>query len=269
MIIHLVKLMLSAAARNPLMAGRILADTLRLYARARGGHSDGVVTTRLAGFNVKAYRYSSLLTLYAEIFLKEVYEVHRTDRPLFIIDAGANIGITTLYFKWRCKNAEVWAFEPNPFSYQILEQNVEQNRLKQVKIFDIVLSSAEGVVDFYVPVDKASLNGSSFAYNDTDQRIGAMSRRLSTLLGNRSVDVLKLDIEGSEWNVVEDLIKHDKLKQIRLIMMELHLLHDSTKQLTNLVKVLSANQFDVQVVRMASAIFGSSVMVYAKQEPAR
>lgn len=265
MVSHLGKLLLAALIRHPTQAWLILRDTIRLYVQTRKSKEVDLVSTTLAGFTVKAYGYSSLLLLHAEIFLQEVYSLHHTRKELFIIDAGANIGLTTLYFKSKCSKAEIWAFEPNPFSYRLLQQNVEENQLESVKFFNAALSGNDGVVDFFIPEDKASLNGTMFRNDAEVNKMEVISYRLSTILDDRIVDVLKLDIEGSEWEVMEDLYKCDRLRKIRSIMMEVHQVKDDEQQLTNLVNVLNANQFKVRVEQVSSVIFGNSVMVYARQ----
>src|SRR5438067_450203 len=71
--------------------------------------------------------------LWNEIFRVNQYVFSsKTDTP-FIIDCGSHIGMSVLYFKRRCPQAQIIAFEPNPQTFQILERNIRQNHLQDVQ----------------------------------------------------------------------------------------------------------------------------------------
>ncbi len=63
-------------------------------------------------------------------------------------------------FKSIYPYSKIWAFEPNPNSFAMLQRNIEANKLKDVEIFNCALSDKDGVQNFYVPFMKGSLNGS-------------------------------------------------------------------------------------------------------------
>src|SRR6478609_5383363 len=153
---------------------------------------------RLHGFNVYAYDYPNLISLYIEILLKQVYRVRLKQQKPFIVDCGANIGISVLFFKQLYPDCTIWAFEPNPNSFHLLEKNVLQNRLQNVKLFNCALSSENGQVKFFVPVKKSSLNGSSRAGLDESYEAIVESIKLSDFIKDIKSDFIKMDIEGDE-----------------------------------------------------------------------
>jgi tRNA1(Val) A37 N6-methylase TrmN6 len=45
-----------------------------------------------------------------------------------VFDCGANIGFATIFFKWLFPKARIYAFEPDPATYALLEKNVKTNK---------------------------------------------------------------------------------------------------------------------------------------------
>jgi FkbM family methyltransferase len=67
-----------------------------------------------------------------EIFIDEVYKFapERTDPT--IIDCGANIGLSAIYFKTHWPDAKLIAFEPDPSVFDLLQKNVKQRNFTAV-----------------------------------------------------------------------------------------------------------------------------------------
>ena len=71
-----------------------------------------------------------------------------------IIDAGAHVGVATIYFKQRFPDAHIVAFEPNPDTYPILEHNIRQNQLRNVEIINAPLAREVGYATLHVSADQ-------------------------------------------------------------------------------------------------------------------
>ena len=82
--------------------------------------------------------------MFVDIFIRNAYffEAKRSD-PL-IIDAGANIGMATLYFKFLYPKAKIIAFEPFGATFAVLMDNIELNNLKDVRLVNSALSDHAG-----------------------------------------------------------------------------------------------------------------------------
>jgi len=65
----------------------------------------------------------------SEIFTSDLYYFETENSTPFIIDAGAHIGLVTLYFKKNYPDSEIIAIEPNPESFEILENNMYENQI--------------------------------------------------------------------------------------------------------------------------------------------
>lgn len=219
-------LKLAFSRQNTHLAGRVqtFLTLLRVHAQAKFSNKpDGLIQLHLEGFTVAGYSYVTLTELYADIFIKQVYHFETSANQPLIVDCGANIGMSVLYFKKLYPESEVWAFEANPDAFALLQRNVAANKLEGVRLFNSVLSDSDGEVDFYIPPATAGLNGSlnpSIA-KGTKQRLPA--RRLSSLLPiGQAIDFVKVDIEGAEFLVLGDLSESGRLNDTQQLVVELH-----------------------------------------------
>jgi FkbM family methyltransferase len=176
----------------------------------------------LLGYRVQYLSRRTLFLCFHEIFVRQIYHFEtRNPRPL-VIDAGANIGIATLYFKSLYPQARVWAFEPDSRNFAALRNNVISNHLEEVQLFNAALWDEDGNVDlFESPSDLGSLMTSTHPGRATGPKNSVPGMRLPPLLGE-PVDLLKLDIEGAEPRVLRDLADSGKLPLVREMVIEYH-----------------------------------------------
>ncbi|MDP3795299.1 MAG: FkbM family methyltransferase [bacterium] len=209
----------------------IAADYLRIVARNRLAHGNKG-EERIASYRVSFPHRAQFFGMASEIFFRRLYR-EPNKRPLTIIDAGANIGLSTLYFKWRCPEATVLCFEPNPEVVPFLKENIARNNLSRVTVFPFALGKATGDAVLFTD---ASMAGSSSATTVTPLRSDESRqtswkipvRRLSGFI-DTPIDLLKLDVEGAEGEVLEDLEQAGKLPLIRAMAVEYHL-YDRRKE---------------------------------------
>ncbi|RWA06966.1 hypothetical protein EKO27_g8138, partial [Xylaria grammica] len=71
--------------------------------------------------------------IYKEIFEDGCYDVAGLPEAPFVVDAGANIGMFSLFVKQKFPAAKVLAFEPAPETYSILRRNLELHGLSDVE----------------------------------------------------------------------------------------------------------------------------------------
>ena len=115
---------------------------------------------------------------------------------------------------------EVFAFDPTPRAVAYVEENAGD--IANFRFFQVgVWREDQERVRFYAPKSSAHVSHSIVNLQGTSEFFEAECKRLSTLmreLGHRRVDLLKLDIEGAEYDVMESLIT-DKL-QVTVICVE-------------------------------------------------
>lgn len=183
----------------------------------------------------------SFLFMHKEIFVEELYKFDTTNKSPYIIDCGANIGLGTLYFKHLYPDSEILAFEPDPEVFKILETNIKSHNLTKVNLENKALSAKEGVLDFYSEGSDAGRLNIQITHGN---RIQVQSTKLSKYI-TRHVDFLKIDIEGSETEVVKDV--QEKLPFVERIFIEYHSFIDSEFTLDVILSILKESGFKIQI----------------------
>lgn len=192
-------------------------------------------------------RFTFLLT---EIFINQDY-FFTSDRPdPLIIDCGSNIGVSILYFKRKYPKARIIGFEPDPAIFEFLKKNVSGNARSDVTIHNYALSDQEGETELFCEPDLAgSLTGS--LKRGRTQRVVESKKVKTVLLSNYlrgEVDFLKIDIEGMEMAVIEDLAREGKLSQVREMAIEYHHhVPTSDDSLSRLLTILESNGFGYRI----------------------
>ncbi|PKD21135.1 hypothetical protein APR41_12020 [Salegentibacter salinarum] len=118
-----------------------------------------------------------------------------------IFDLGANIGLTTIHAsKLTGKKGRVYAFEPMPTTFNILNENIRLNRIKNVLALNFGLSDKNKKGEIFPNLHINRGAASIYAAN----RIEGVEIDLKTLdsfISNNNidkVDFIKIDIEGAE-----------------------------------------------------------------------
>jgi FkbM family methyltransferase len=180
------------------------------------------VTQKIFGYKVTAYDYSNILYLFKEVFLSKEYYFRSEKSNPAIIDCGANIGMAVLYFKFLYPDSIIWAFEPNPLAFQLLSKNVTQNNLTNVELRNVALSNRDGSIEFFTKGKQGMLVASIIKERGGDECISIPSQKMSDFIKNDKFDLLKMDIEGAETEVLEDLVSAGKITNISSYIIEYH-----------------------------------------------
>jgi len=170
--------------------------------------------------------------------------------PSVIVDAGANAGFATLYFKHRYPDARVIAVEADPRTYARLVENVEG--VPGVETYHAAVAGSSGTMSFFCSTD-SSICSSLTRRSDTDEEVTVNAMTLETLLeaaGVERVDLLKLDVEGAE----ADVLPTAPLDRIDEIIAELH--YDDPRVTAASIRGLLEPQFDVEIDDDPGAPFG-------------
>ena len=191
--------------------------TLVRASQSRGGHAS------FLGYEVSYLDEGSFRILLGEVFFNGDYLIDLGSSDPVILDCGANIGLATLFLKRLYPGAHISCFEADPTTASMLRQNIEKNHLPNVAIHNVMLANDDEEHSFYVASDmEGSLMMSSIPDRLSNHReIQVKGSRLSNYIEGQ-VDLVKLDVEGAEFEVLTDLIESGKLPLIRRMIIEYH-----------------------------------------------
>src|SRR5262245_51120210 len=215
-------------------------------------------TVDLMDYTISFCGRVSFLYMFEEIFAKASYLFHSdTDRPL-IFDCGSNIGMSVLFFKKLYPAARITAFEPDPRTLSALNENIRDNGLTDVAAHQVALGSRDGIVDFYrdenensssplMSVNRERLAGSRWQPVLRARHIQVQARRLSTFIES-DIDLLKIDVEGAELEIMQDLVAAGKLRRARRIHLEYHHhIGAAPDNFSAILRLLESAGFDYQI----------------------
>jgi FkbM family methyltransferase len=216
----------SRLGAGPADRARLFAGTFALLASAkspRRGRDRLAVSIRAFGRVGRATisDYSHLLLLEA-IFIDGDYAVDPPREPRVIVDLGSNIGLSILYFRLRFPGARIVGVEPDPAAFELLERNT--GRLEGVTVRRAAVGARDGTATFWSAPGAvaSSLHRTHEAQRPVDVSVHTL-QRLLTDAGAERVDILKLVVEGSEFDALRSL---DDLGRIDAITGEIVLLDD-------------------------------------------
>lgn len=181
-------------------------------------------TTKILDYKISGYDYSTMQDLFTEIFLSAPYFFNSPSENPVIIDGGSNIGFSVLYFKKLYPASRIHAFEANPYAFNLLQKNISQNNLSDVSMHNVVLSDKKEETSFFIDNDPGTIHGSvrKEMGGATELKIQSilLSEFMSSLHGK--IELVKLDVEGSEHNIISDLFDASVLSLPNQYIIEYH-----------------------------------------------
>lgn len=175
---------------------------------------------------------SSDLQVLESVVLQEEYKIVTANRKKCnsIVDAGGNIGLTTVYLHAFFPEATFMIIEPDDKNFALLKKNLEQNRISKIKLFNnalwvsneklVISNSFRDGKDWSLTVEKAN---STEEQKGIDFLEGISLQEICTTTGIETIDLLKIDIEGAERFLFNDrsFLQHIS-NAVSLLVIEIH-----------------------------------------------
>jgi len=173
------------------------------------------------GYNLSYVEQSSADHIFSEIFIGACYPLAENNKDKkIIVDIGANIGFFTFYAHMKFPKSKIISVEANPNNFKILQKNINENKLSDcVRIFNNVISSSKGKQPFYLSTNPGWSSSYKKRGSENGEMIYLVPLSLSKLfqLNNiNRVDVLKIDIEGAEYDILlnDDFLDNYPIKEL-------------------------------------------------------
>lgn len=196
--------------------------------------------------------------VFKEVLIDKIYTLPPiiSDKTFSVFDVGMNRGYSALFFANMANCDMVYGFEldPNIYNKWILK-NLELNDLlaKKIKSYNFGLWNNTEVVNIqsdgndYQTRIRGIKNDNKGQFNTLREakvkQASSVFTELFSLIEKTQLKVLKIDIEGAEYAVFEDLFNHGLLQQFDLIIGECH---DGLLRLAPYLKDFELIQKDVQ-----------------------
>lgn len=166
-----------------------------------------------------------------------------------MIDIGLNIGITTLFMAQKKNIVQIYGFEPFEETFKQAQENLEKNPhlSEKVKIFNFGLGNKNEMITMNYNPDRPGAMSSVVNRFEECSKIEKIEIKKSS---NVFIDIiknhpnkkifLKMDCEGAEKEILEDLDSSEILKSVDIILMEWHFHNPS-----GLIEILNSNGYIV------------------------
>ena len=163
-----------------------------------------------------------------EILTDEYYKPKNKDNDI-CVDIGANIGMATMYFKNFCKR--IYSIEPSPENYIALVNNV--GKFKNIKTFNHAIYTTNQPLKLLgynnEPPQTTRPNVVNDVFPTPTSAIYVPCKTLEQFMKDENInviDVLKIDVEGSEYEIFLDETFDRIAFKIKCIVGETHFTSD-------------------------------------------
>jgi FkbM family methyltransferase len=160
---------------------------------------------------------TSDIKVFRDIFAKKELMLPIDIEPKIIIDGGAYVGYSSMYYAMTYPNAIIYAIEPNPILYHILVANTKN--IQNIKPINAALWNKHTQLQL---IDYSCIG--DWAYETIESNEGHIRcitiDDILEMTDHKKIDILKLDIEGSEKELFSSNYKW--LNYTNIIIIELH-----------------------------------------------
>ena len=185
-------------------------------------------------------RFPTYKALYKSIFIDQEYAFYIKATNPRILDLGANVGMSILYFKTLYPNSTVTAFEADPEIFEFLKENIELNQLTGIELYNQAAWISDGKLEFI----QDGLGGSALSSDNlasSQNYIFVPTIDLKVFLEDKEFDIAKIDIEGAEIELIPHII--DSFKVAKIVVFEYHSRKNSSQNLGTILNLFKGRGY--------------------------
>jgi len=159
-----------------------------------------------------------------ETWLENVYRIHEGQFSYngVFVDIGANIGAVSIFVDSFNTNRgfdnkiKVYAVEPEPNNLYLLNQNIQNNPTENITVVNNAIWHEEKMVSI------SNRGGNSSIVDTEEEKSDVLAITMETLFSTydiKEVDLMKIDIEGSEFDLILNT-PEETLAKIKHLVLE-------------------------------------------------
>lgn len=161
---------------------------------------------------------TSDFSVFRQVIMNGEYDMELPVKPAVIIDAGANIGLASLYFHNRFPQAVIYAMEPDHNNFKALQHQVKD--IPAVKTFQVALWREKEMLS----LQSAGADAWGIQVEAGKKNADVQGIDLTSFMQEQNIsviDLLKIDIEGAEVELFQAPYAY-WLTRTRILVIELH-----------------------------------------------
>ncbi len=193
-----------------------------LFLLKRIFYKNRIIKIRVKGYLEPIFlrNNTSDITVFYQIFFEKSYAVNYRIDPKIIIDCGANIGLSSIFYKIKFPNAVIYAIEPEITHFNLM--------VKNTKGFKDIICINSGIWNKQTHLllednlsEKWGFKVSEVSYSNEYTIPGISIPYLMNKYSFNEIDILKIDIEGSEKELFDSNFE-SWLPKTKVLLIELH-----------------------------------------------
>lgn len=141
---------------------------------------------------------------YEEFFVKKIYDDFNISDKKIVLDIGANVGLWSKYIIYK-GSSKVYCFEPNRKALEHLNKTFKAEN--NVTIFNLGIYKEKSKIPFYIDESNSLVSSVlSDSNNQPSYEIECITLKDALeMTGETKIDLVKMDIEGAEFEVIDNL----------------------------------------------------------------
>lgn len=185
--------------------------------------------------NLKFYIESSEdIFILKEVFIDQDYNFIG-EVPTVVLDIGLNIGVSSVFFSQKENITKIYSFEPITHTFELAVKNLNINKCNKVTPHNYGLGGHTREEVFYFNKKYKGNSGVrgelSYAIRNSEEqdktKVKVLIKGISDVISNLNIDnemrtLAKIDCEGAEYEIIEELNKSGNLKRIDAFIIEWH-----------------------------------------------
>ena len=178
--------------------------------------------------NLKQFQYplyirggTSDLECFIEVFMHNSFKIPFNFKPKYIFDIGANVGFASIYFRRRFPDSIIISLEPDASNFELLKKNTEKYKNIHCLQYGIWNKSTKLEI---IENGNNKWNCRTVETTEGSHKASVPSITIDELMqmfNIEKIDILKMDIEGAEYNVFSGA--HEKwMPKTKSLIVEMH-----------------------------------------------
>lgn len=196
------------------------------------------------------------LSAFKESFFDEIYSrklpdtiLENKEKEIIVVDIGANVGYFSLFMFSQFPKARIYAFEPMPYNYKLLDQCRKKYHHFRLHTANKAISDTNSTIVLHASkIDGYTTMASIFHRSTNDKIINVEAMTLENVMKKynlNQIDFLKLDCEGAEYSILYSIPKA-VLEKVSVITVETHKGMKADENTFSLKRYLEQNKFKLE-----------------------